>query len=338
LRRHRVLIIGVGSIGERHVRCFQATGRAEVSLVEVEPGVRRAVAERYGVPAAYGDLAAALADPPDVAVVATPAPSHVPLATRLARAGVHVLIEKPLSTNTEGIEELREIVRGRAVVAGVGYVYRAHPLLAAMRAAVVGGRFGRPVEVVAVCGQHFPAYRPEYRTSYYSDRATGGGAIQDALTHLINAAEWFVGPVTRLVADAAHRLLDGVSVEDTAHVLARHGEILASYSLNQYQAPNEVTLTVVCERGTARFEFHSHRWRWMTAPGDTWHDEVIAPLERDALFVAQAGTFLDAVEGRGPPACSLDEGLQTLRVNLAALASVESRGWQAVGGEDPCRS
>jgi predicted dehydrogenase len=338
LRRHRVLIIGVGSIGERHLRCFQATGRAEVSLVEIEPGLRRTVAERYGVSAAYGDLAAALDDPPDVAVVATPAPSHVPLATRLARASVHVLIEKPLSTNTEGIEELREVVGGRAVVAGVGYVYRAHPLLAAMRAAVIGGRFGRPVEVVAVCGQHLPTYRPEYRSIYYNDRATGGGAIQDALTHVINAAEWFIGPVDWLVADAAHRVLEGVSVEDTAHVLARHGQVLASYSLNQYQAPNEVTLTVVCERGTARFEFHSHRWRWKTTPGDTWHDEVIAPLERDALFVAQAGAFLDAVEGRGMPACSLDEGLQTLRVNLAALASVESRGWQTVGGDDACRS
>jgi predicted dehydrogenase len=332
---HRVLIVGVGSIGERHLRCFQATGRAVVSLVEIDPELRRSVAERHGVSAAYADLADALVNPPDVAVVATPAPSHVPLATRLAGTGVHVLIEKPLSTTTEGIEELGAAVRDRAVVAGVGYVYRAHPQLAAMRRAVTGGRFGRPVQVVAVCGQHFPTYRPAYRTIYYNDRATGGGAIQDALTHVINAAEWFVGPVDRLVADAAHRVLDGVAVEDTAHVLARHGEILASYSLNQHQAPNEVTLTIVCERGTARFELHSHRWRWITNPGDSWHDEEIAPLERDALFVAQAGAFLDAVEGRGTPACSLAEGLQTLRVNLAALDSVQSRRWQTVAGDEP---
>jgi predicted dehydrogenase len=335
LRPHRVLIVGVGSIGERHLRSFQATGRALVSLVEIDPDLRRSVAQRYGVSAAYDDVAAALADPPDVAVVATPAPSHVPLATRLARAGVHMLIEKPLSATTEGVEELSAAVRDRAVVAGVGYVYRAHPVLAAMRGAVTSGKFGRPVEVVAVCGQHFPTFRPAYRTIYYKDHATGGGAIQDALTHLINAAEWFVGPVDRLVADAAHRVLEGVAVEDTAHVLARHGAVLASYSLNQYQAPNEVTLTVVCERGTARAELHAHRWRWMTAPGDPWHDEEIAPLAGDTLFVAQAGTFLDAVEGRGAPACSLAEGVQTLRVNLAALASVQSQRWQTVVGDGP---
>lgn len=76
----------------------------------------------------------------------------------------------------------------------------------------------------------------------------------------------------------------------------------------------------------------------MTTPGDVWHDEAIADLGRDALFVAQAGAFLDAVEGPGGPACSLDEGLQTLRVNLAALASVETRGWQMVEGNDACLS
>jgi predicted dehydrogenase len=186
------------------------------------------------------------------------------------------------------------------------------------------------VELVAVSGQHFPTYRPAYRGTYYADRSAGGGAIQDALTHLFNAGEWLLGPIDRLVADAAHRVLEGVTVEDTAHVLARHGPALASYSLNQHQAPNELTLTVVCERGTARLESHESRWRWMTEPAGAWHDEVIPPLDRDTPFVAQANAFLDAVEGRAAPHCTLEEGVQTLRANLAALASLERGAWQAI--------
>jgi predicted dehydrogenase len=325
-----VLIVGVGSIGERHLRCFQRTGRADVSLAEINPQLRQAVAERYGVPGSFEDLDMALTGSPNVAVVATPAPSHLELATVLAEAGVHVLIEKPLSTSLDGVDPLREAVRSRGVVAGVAYVYRCHPLVRSMRAALVSGRFGRPVELVAIAGQHFPTYRPAYRTIYYKERATGGGAIQDALTHLINAGEWLVGPVNRLVADAAHQVLDGVDVDDTAHILARHQDVLASYSLNQHQSPNEMTLTVVCERGVARCEFHLHRWRWMIHPGDDWHDEPIPPLERDNLFTWQAHTFLDAVEGGLPPVCSLDEGIQTLCVNLAALKSVDAQAWQVV--------
>jgi predicted dehydrogenase len=111
------------------------------------------------------------------------------------------------------------------------------------------------------------------------------------------------------------------------------GSALASYSLNQHQAPNEMTLTVIGERGTARCEFHEHRWRWLVEPGRAWHDEPIPPLERDALFISQANAFLDAVEGRAAPPCTLEEGLQTLRVNLAALSSVEGGGWQVIPRE-----
>lgn len=330
LQRHTVLIIGVGSIGERHLRCFQATGRADVRLVEINPELRRTVAERYGISANYADLDSALQERPDIAVVATPAQTHIPIATRLAEAGVHLLIEKPLSTSEAGIDQLQAIVSAQNLVAGVAYVHRAHPLLQAMRQAILDRRFGRPVELVVVTGQNFPTYRPAYRTIYYNDHATGGGAIQDALTHLLNAGEWLVGPIERLVADAAHQVLEGVQVEDTAHVLARQGGVLASYSLNQHQWPNELTITVVCEQGAARYESHAHRWRWMKANEETWHDESIAPLERDTLFIAQASAFLDAVEGRRAPLCSLAEGRQTLRVNLAALASVKSQSWQSV--------
>ncbi len=328
--KHKVLIVGVGSIGERHLRCFQATGRAELSLVEIHSALRQSVAERYGVSRAFAEVDAALEDHPEIAVIATPADSHVAIATRLADAGLHLLIEKPLGTSFDGIGPLEEIIREKGVMAAVGYVYRCHPLLVPLREELAAGGFGKPVELIVVAGQHFPTYRPAYRDTYYTSRTTGGGAIQDALTHLVNAGEWLLGPIDRLVADAAHQVLEGVTVEDTVHLLARHGPVMASYSLNQHQAPNEITFTVVCERGTFRCEFHENRWRWMSEPAGAWHDEIIPPLERDTLFVVQANAFLDAVEGIAPPPCSLTEGVQSLRVNLAALASVESGSWQSL--------
>jgi predicted dehydrogenase len=127
--------------------------------------------------------------------------------------------------------------------------------------------------------------------------------------------------------------LEGVEVEDTVHVIARHGGVMASYAMNQHQAPNESTITVVCDRGTARFEAHEHRWRWKTHTKDPWHDEAFPPLERDTSFVLQAESFLDALEGKQRVLCTLDEGLQTLRVNLALLKAAESRTWQTIMAE-----
>lgn len=326
----RVLVIGGGSIGERHVRCFQQTGRAEVSLCEINESVRNRVADTYRLAASFAEFDTAAESSPDIAVVCTPAHLHVAMAVKLAEAGVHLLIEKPLSTSLDGIDELQSLVAGKNLVAGVAYVTRAHPALMAMKREIDSGACGRPVQLVAVGGQHFPLYRPAYRATYYTQHATGGGAIQDALTHTVNTAEWLIGPITSLAADAGHQVLDGVEVEDTVHVVARHNNVMASYSLNQHQAPNESSLTVICERGTLRFESHHSRWLTASEPGQEWTVREHFPLERDDLFIRQANAFLDSVDATTALACPLNEGLQTLRVNLAILRAVEDRSWQDV--------
>jgi predicted dehydrogenase len=325
--KKRALVVGAGSIGERHIRCFLATERVEVCFVEPFDKKRTEIAARYPAAIAFDSLQPALQDGVDVAVIATPAPSHIELARNLVEKNIHLLIEKPLGVSTQGTLELEQEVTRRRLVASVAYVYRSHPVLAAMQHAIAEGRFGPPVELVAVSGQHFPFYRPAYRETYYTRRETGGGAVQDALTHVVNAGQWLVGGIVRLVGDIDHKVLADVEVEDTAHVLARHGQVMASYSLNQHQAPNELTLTVICERGTARFENHNCRWLSMESPGGTWTEHDAGTLERDDIFIRQANGFLDAVEGRAQPLCTLAEGLMTLKANLAILRSAEQRRW-----------
>ncbi len=325
-----VLIVGVGSIGERHLRCFGATGHAELSICELNDALRNKIAEQYSVKAVFKDIEPALAAKPDALVVCTPAHTHIPIATRAAKAGAHLLIEKPLSTSFSGIAELKEEVARRKLVASIAYIYRSHPILTSMREAIRSGRFGEPLEVVAVFGQHFPFYRPAYRQTYYTKRASGGGAIQDALTHVINAAEWVVGPTRSVVADAAHQALEGVDVEDTVHVLTRHGNIMGSFSLNQHQAPNEGVITVICRKGTARFEVHNCRWLSTTEPGAPWKEEQSETLQRDTLFTLQAHAFLEALEGKCPPRCTIDEAEQTLRANLAIMDSADKHVWQNI--------
>jgi predicted dehydrogenase len=247
-----------------------------------------------------------------------------------AEAGAHFLVEKPLSTSLQGIDRLLHLVQERRLTAVVAYTLRSHPVFAAVRSSVLSGRFGLPVEIVANCGQNFPHCRPAYREIYYRDHATGGGAVQDALTHILDAAQWIAGPITSVAADLGRLVLEGVAVEDTAHVLARHGAVLATYSLNQHQRPDEATLTIHCQQGTVRIELHHRHWRWMTEPSGSWHDEPMPETERDDWFVAQAGAFLDAVEGRCEPRCMLAEAAHTLRVHQAIFTAAAERRWQSV--------
>lgn len=326
-KRANILIVGVGSIGERHLRCFMRTQRAVPAICETRSELRSRIANRYGVQSVYGDYSAALSSDPDAVVICTPSNLHVPLAVQAVRSGTHVLIEKPLSTSLDGVEELIRLVEAQGTIAAVAYIHRSNPILQAMRSALVSGRFGEPLHVVVSSGQHFPSFRPAYRDIYYANRSCGGGAIQDALTHLINAIEWLVGPASKVAADASHQSLDGVEVEDTVNLIARHGRVLASYSLNQYQAPNETTITVACENGTVRYQAHRFRWSWQTDSVDHWHHEQFEPLERDDVATLQAAYFLDAIDGRRLPTCSLAEGVHTLRVNLAVLQAADEHRW-----------
>jgi predicted dehydrogenase len=318
---HSILVIGCGSIGERHLRCFQQTGRCHVSVCDANATLLAEVSGRYGVPS-YGSLSEALsAQRFDALVICTPAHTHLAIAREGAAHGAALLIEKPLSVTLDGLEETRAAIAKSGRFAAVAYVYHCFPWLVAAREFLHSGALGRPLQATVVAGQHFPTFRPAYRDIYYARHETGGGAIQDALTHLMNAMEWLIGPMTRLYCDAAHQQLEGVSVEDTVNICARHGSVMASYAMTQFQAANETTLEVQCEGGSLKIESHAQRWGSMRLGETAWEWRSTAPLQRDDLFIAQASAFLDGMEGRACTLCTFDEAAQTLRCNRAALES-----------------
>lgn len=319
-----LLIVGCGSIGERHLRCFQRTGRAEVAACETNAPLLERISREYGV-AGFGSFPTALERGRyGGVVIATPAHTHVELALTALRHGAAVFIEKPLSTRLDGIEALQAAAARSGRFTAVAYVYHFMPWVQQAREILRGGELGRPLQVTVAAGQHFPTYRPAYRDIYYARHESGGGAIQDALTHVANAVEWLIGPTTKLFCDAEHLALDGVSVEDTVQVNARNGGVLVSYALNQFQAPNEMTLLAHCERGSLRMEGHLQRCGVFRQGASAWEFRPVKPLERDDLFVAQAHAFLDGMEGKATPLATLDEAVQTLKFNLAALESWRS--------------
>jgi predicted dehydrogenase len=318
-----LLIIGCGSIGERHLRCFQRTGRCEVSVCDANVKLLGEVSARYKV-SSYSNLREALsARKFDALVICTPAHTHMTIAREGAEYGADLFIEKPLSVSMDGVEEAREAIRRSGKFTAVAYVYHCLPWVAQAREFLCSGGVGRPLQAAVVSGQHFPTFRPAYREIYYTKRETGGGAIQDALTHLVNAMEWMIGPMTRVFCDASHQMLEGVTVEDTVNVTARHGDVLASYAMNQFQAPNETTMLIHCESGSVKIESAMQRWGVLHRGSSEW-TWTQTPLERDEIFTAQANAFLDGMEGKPTPLSTFEEAVQTLKFNLAALRSSDS--------------
>jgi predicted dehydrogenase len=322
---HSVLVIGCGSIGERHLRCFLNTGRVQAAVCDTNASLVGEVAARYGVPGFESLEAAQAAFKADAWVICTPAQTHLAI-TRLAmEKGLHVLIEKPLSISLNGVTEIQERLKSYPQHVAVAYVYHVMPWIHEPREALKAGAIGTPMHATVAAGQHFPTFRPAYRDIYYNRHETGGGAIQDGLTHQANFMEWLLGPTTFLFCDAAHQVLEGVEVEDTVNISARQGNVMTSYAVTQFQAPNETEIRIHGTDGSIAIQAHLQRWGVMKLGETEWAWHQAAPLQRDEIFTLEAHDFLNGIEGKATRLCTFDEAVQTLKFNLAALESARTR-------------
>lgn len=317
-----VLIIGCGSIGERHIRCFLQTGRSLVTACDANGELLKQIAARYDV-AAERDWAEAIRGGFDAVVVCTPAHLHLKMALRALEEGKSVLIEKPLSNSLADVDAIRRALKASSCRVAVAYIYHVFSFLAEACEFLASAAFGSVRQVVVVAGSPFHRLRPAYANTYYRDRATGGGAIQDGLTHIANWIESVLGPADAVMCDCAHLALPGVQVEDTVHLSARHGDVLVSYAYNQFQTPQENTIQFNALRGSVRIDLRRQRWGTMGEgdPAWVWRDGIA--LDRDEYFTRQAHAFLDEIDGKPARLCSLEAAVDTLRFNLAALASAD---------------
>src|SRR5437899_225678 len=202
----RVLVVGLGSIGQRHVRNLRALLGDQVELLAVRVrGLNHilndalqvespdGLCEKYGI-RTFGNLEQALAHKPEAAFVCNPNSLHITTALAVARAGCHLFIEKPLAHEYAGVEELIAIVERRRLVATVGYQLRFHPCLTTTHRLLESEAIGRVLAVRAEMGEYMPGWHPyeDYRGAYAVHRALGGGVLL-AQIHDMVYLFWFFG-------------------------------------------------------------------------------------------------------------------------------------------------
>ena len=194
------------------------------------------------------------------------------MALRAVEAGCHVLCEKPLSISLDGVDVLADAVERKGVVFSVAYVTRAMPPMVELKERIDSGEIGEVKTVVTSAGQHFPTYRPAYREIYYTRHETGGGALQDAVTHTLNFVQWVMGPAKSVCCEADHLVLPGVEVEDSAALILRFRDnpAIATITLNQFQTNNDARYEFAGTAGTLRRDAPSwvlgvckdEQWTW----------------------------------------------------------------------------
>ncbi|WEJ59716.1 Gfo/Idh/MocA family oxidoreductase [Devosia sp. FJ2-5-3] len=326
----RVLIIGSGGIGRRHLRGYLATGRASLSIVEPHAERRAEAEEMFPLEASYAALEEADLSSYDLAVICAPAHLHVPLMQRCAEAGLAFMVEKPLAVTMDGVDAAIEAVRKSGVLARVGYIRRIAPELLAVREGIANGKIGDLRLVYANSGQEFPKYRPDFQRTYYARPEMGGGAILDAASHTFDMLIWLMGRPVAVGAMHDRLVLQGTETEDTCLVnICFESGAMANVTINQFQKPNIARTEFIGTKGNLTLNHSILSF----ADDDSGQDKEthdfmdgLVPTEaHQARFSIQANAMLDALEGKPCHLATLEEARLNLMVALGAKRSWTDR-------------
>ncbi|MCA9230860.1 MAG: Gfo/Idh/MocA family oxidoreductase [Planctomycetales bacterium] len=210
-------IIGTGMISRFHARAIDdVRGAKLVACYDRATEYAKKFASEVGCQA-YADLDQMLADPHiDVVTVATPSGAHMEPAVTAARAGKHVIIEKPLEVTLKRCDRIISECEKAGVKLGAIFPSRFHDSSLKMKRAISEGRFGR-----LTLGD---AYVKWYRTQEYYDsgawrgtwKLDGGGALMNQAIHTVDLLTWLMGPVAEIQAQTATLAHKRIEVEDVA--------------------------------------------------------------------------------------------------------------------------
>jgi predicted dehydrogenase len=295
LEKLRVLVVGVGSIGERHIRNLWNLGITQISALRSRNLPYRDIG-KASVQVVLdwdtikkGDF--------DVAIICTPTHLHLSQTLKCVQLGMHVLVEKPLSHTLEGISTLAQEVAEQKVVFSVAYMMRYHPLLRELKQLIQSKSLGEVVYAESEWREYLPDWHPweDYRTSYAALAEMGGGAAL-TLSHDLDTLCWLLEdyPETWTCKKAKHQ-----SVETTADAIA---DFIFTFSKNRQgrvhvnmAAPIPQRMTrITFERGVVAFFYYKNEL--VVAPkGEAERVVCLPDFERNQLYVDELFDFLQKV-------------------------------------------
>ena len=325
---NRVLIVGLGSIGKRHLRLArELLPNADIRVLRHQ--VCDSVPEHAN--GCFSSLELAVDFAPQLAVIASPAAFHLSAALPLARAGVHLLVEKPLSATPDGVLQLLKICREQKTVLLIGYNLRFLPSLQRFRDLLNGNVIGRVLSVRCEIGQYLPSWRPDadYRLGVSARRALGGGALLE-LSHELDYLRWIFGEVEWVHAALSRQSSLELDVEDTAHLLlgfvpgADGHQLIGTVNLDFIRHDTTRLCTAIGENGSLRWNGLTGVVEQFEVGAKAWCELFCHPHQRDDSYLAEWRHFLACVSGQEASLITGEDGLKVLQVIDAARQSSES--------------
>lgn len=316
-----ILVIGCGSIGQRHIRNLISLGMRKICAFDINQNKLKQVGRISSAIETSRNLYSLWKHNPRITIISVPTSLHVKFALEAARRGSHLFIEKPLSHNTRNIDSLLKIIRKQKLIALVGCNMRFYWAINRIKNLLKKNMIKKVVSARIEAGQYLPDWHPweDYRDMYSARKKLGGGIILDSI-HEIDYARWFFGEVTDILGMCGKLSSLKIETEDTAGILLRfkNGPIVNMH-LDYVQRIYGRTCKIIGEEGTIYWDFNEHAVKVFLARTKRW--EIIEEpknYQANQMYLDEMRYFMNCVKKRQATFNDITAGLKTLKIALSA--------------------
>lgn len=330
----RALLVGLGSIGKRHLRLLRAAlPEADIRVLR-HSGCSGAIEHADGC---YETIEEACGFAPQLSIIANPAPFHLSVAEELAKAGSHLLIEKPLAHEVGEAAKLVDYCQAQGLVCHVGYNLRFLTSLQVFRAAILEAKVGKIHSVRAEIGQYLPDWRPgaDYRSAVSAKRELGGGVLLE-LSHEIDMLRWVFGAFDWVSAWVGRVGNLDIDVEDSALLNFKFASgVVGQLAMDFIRRDPVRRCTAFGEDGSLRWDAIAGTVEIYDTEKQNWERMHHSSAGRDDSYISQIDDLLRAIETQNASniAASAMDGVQVLEFINAARQSHELGG-KRIGRSD----
>lgn len=322
----KILVVGCGSIGERHIRNLKTLSVDQILACDTNPERLALMKEKYNIQETYTELQEAIDQGIDAVLICTPPNSHIPIALKAADHKAHVFIEKPMSNILDGVDELIKRASKNGLIICVGYNFRFHRGLKLVKDMLDRGEIGTILSTRAEFGQYLPDWRPwqDYMQSYTAKKDLGGGIILDG-SHEIDYMRWLLGDVGEIFCFAGKVSSLEVETEDVADILLKFksgaiGEIHLDFVRRDYSR----TCEIIGEKGTIKWSYQDGFVKVYSVDVGRW-DTFNIKADPNYMYMREMQHFIDCVKIGETPLVNGEEGKKSLEITLLAKKSAETK-------------
>lgn len=338
----KILMIGLGSIGQRHLRNIRRIYGDSVEIIAYRVrGLKRTFSDDMQIREnvsleeefkirSFSDLDKALLEKPEIAFITNPTKHHIPCAIACANGGCHIFLEKPVSDSTEGILTLLQISKEKNLKIFIGFQNRFHPGMKYVKKCLEAGELGKVLSVRAVVGERLTTMHTyeDYKETYMARKDLGGGVVLNQMIHELDYLYYLFGKPESVYAAGGITGNLKIDVEDNCDAIykinTKTGSFPISVHADFYQSPPSRFVKIVGEKGQVTLDLL--KALVVKSINDVTEEISFEDFTRNDMFIEELKLFMECVKEDTKPAISLEDGIVSLEMAMAAKQSMATGG------------